>query len=231
LADRAAFCSACGTSMEPERSAALEPSREPQYNIVGAAMNPAQQEPAVRIEHPPNRKGNVFYEIGHAVGKHPFISVLVIIVLCLLVSYSPTPTQQAATGRSVAASRVNSDWRVVSVESRLIDSSDVVSKYSWRITIQNDSSELCGFQGEIEFLDADGFVVDRSPAADNSRPDALFTKRDGFVQNEIFRLLVPPKSSRTFSGTAYVAAAAAAKVSKTTAVIHKESENELPAEN
>jgi hypothetical protein len=199
--DQAAFCSACGTPAEAGIASVPRPSQKPSIVI-----------PAVLS-----------------------IGAVLLLLAWLGTNMQSGPDRDAhpsaATGPSRVALRANSDWRVVSLESRLIEPNDIYSKYSWKLTIQNDSSELTGFQGEIEFLDADGFVMDRSPAYDNSRPDAVFTKRDGFVQNEIFRLLVPPKSTRTFSGTANVAAAAAAKVSKTTAAIHKESENELPAEN
>lgn len=97
LADRAAFCSTCGTPVESGPSVGpLKPSSGPRYSIVGEPIDPTQDESAVRIEHPPNRKGNGFYEIGHAVRKHPFISVFVILIVCFLVSYTPSPSSGPA---------------------------------------------------------------------------------------------------------------------------------------
>jgi len=140
--------------------------------------------------------------------------------------------QQSSSGTSAAPAPpapTVQDWRVVSVESRVVDSTDIASTYSWKLTIQNDSSELRSFQGEIEFLDADGFVMDRSPAWDHSRPDAEYTTRNRRVQSEQARLLVPAKSQAVFTGIAYLSVAAAAKVARVEARIHKESPNEAPA--
>jgi hypothetical protein len=121
------------------------------------------------------------------------------------------------------------DWHVVSIETRVIESNDLESRYAWKVTIQNDSSDASGFQGEIEFLDADGFPVDRSPAYDHSRADTAYTMLDGFKRLNQARLMVPAKSQAEFTGIAIVRAAIAAKVARTEAKIHKEAENERPA--
>lgn len=81
LADGSAFCSACGTSV------AL-----PECNIVGESINPTQAESAQRP---------LFYRFGLAIAKHPFISVFAILIVCVLISYTPPPS-----GGPVATSTV-----------------------------------------------------------------------------------------------------------------------------
>lgn len=62
LADRAAFCLACGTPVEPGESASLaKPSSESRYSIVGEQVNPTQDEPSVvRVQPPLKREGSIF---------------------------------------------------------------------------------------------------------------------------------------------------------------------------
>ncbi len=58
LADRDAFCSACGNPVEPGWGVApVRPLSEPRYSIVGAPISPTQEESAEDgAEHPPSRR-------------------------------------------------------------------------------------------------------------------------------------------------------------------------------
>jgi zinc-ribbon domain len=47
LADRVAFCSACGTPTELGRSSGVKPWREAQHNLVGGPINPTHEESVV----------------------------------------------------------------------------------------------------------------------------------------------------------------------------------------
>ncbi len=167
-----------------------------------------------------------------------FAGALVIVGILALIAYWRSSGGNTAPSRFTEAQQYSSDavspaptvqdWHI-ELKTRVIESSNVLSKYAWKLTIQNNSSETRGFQGEIEFFDADGFIVDRSPAYDLSRPDTAYRMRDGFEQLNRARLLVAARSQAEFTGIAYVSAAAAAKVTRTEAKIHKEDENEQPA--
>lgn len=136
-------------------------------------------------------------------------------------------TQQSAPD-AIPSSSLPQDWHV-SIQTEITETNNIYSTYSWKLTIQNDSPESNGFQGEIQFLDAQGFLVDRSPAFDSSRPDTEYTKRDDFLQLNQARLLVPARSQALFIGIANVAAEHAARVATIEPNIHKEAENERPA--
>lgn len=166
--------------------------------------------------------------------KLPVVGIAVIAAVLLVrcngqdTTQRPDTVQQSSAPPATPVSTVT-DWHVISVDSRVIESSAMATKYAWKVTIQNDSSQASGFQGEIEFFDADGFAIDRSPAFDNSRPDSEYKKRDGFLGLNQARLIVPAKSQVVFTGIAYVTAEVAAKVARIEAKIHKEDENEQPA--
>jgi len=51
------------------------------------------------------------------------------------------------------------DWHVVSVESRITESNEVYTGYSWKLIIRNDSADPAIFDGWVEFQDADGFKL------------------------------------------------------------------------
>jgi hypothetical protein len=87
LFEGSAFCSACGTPVNPERSVApLKPSGDPQYSIVGKPINPTQNQPLVVHTQRPFRRG---LWLGVVLG----VAALVL----LFATWSSTPSGPAAT--------------------------------------------------------------------------------------------------------------------------------------
>src|ERR1035438_3899762 len=68
-------------------------------------------------------------------------------------SYSSQPSDTAPLAPTTQ------DWHVVSIKSRVTESNDVYSQYSWKLTIRNDSDLPAVFYGTVEFQDADGFEL------------------------------------------------------------------------
>jgi hypothetical protein len=96
---------------------------------------------------------------------------------------------------------VKQDWHVVSIESRITESNQVYTEYSWKLVVQNDSTNPAVFYGTVEFQDADGFKLD---------DDEVNFNRS--VQ-------VAPSSQGVFTGSKYIEVPK--KVSKTVAKIFK----------
>ena len=90
LADRAAFCSACGTPVEPGRSVSpLKPSSEPRYSIVGEPLNPTQDESTrVACMEPPLERRSLI--LGNATKKILLPAIGLILVWHLLFALSMT---------------------------------------------------------------------------------------------------------------------------------------------
>lgn len=51
-------------------------------------------------------------------------------------------------------------FEIVSVDGRVTEANDSWSRFAWRLTVRNLSERSVSFDATIEFLDADGFVVD-----------------------------------------------------------------------
>lgn len=119
-----------------------------------------------------------------------------------LVFHSTTPSQLTESPITSATTKPTmQNWHVVSLETRVTESNEVYSTYSWKLIIKNDSSEPADFHGWVEFQDADGFKL-----AD----DAVNIDRN--VQ-------VPAASEGTFTGSRDIESAK--KVARTVANISK----------
>jgi|ERR1035438_9460358 hypothetical protein len=136
-------------------------------------------------------------------------------------SHSSNSTGAKATAPSVQ------EWHV-SLATRVLDSDRVSTSYAWKLTITNESSQASGFKGELQFFDADGFLVDRHPLYDSSQPETEYTMRNGYFEGTQFRLLVPAKSQAVFTGTVEVRAVLAEKVARIAPQINKETYDEQP---
>src|ERR1700686_522912 len=101
LADRVAFCSACGTPTDLGRSSGVKPGREAQYNLVGEPINPTQDESAiVHTEHPPSQRGTLLYEIGHALGVRGFMFVILVVAGILFAVWLSQPDNPTKTSNT-----------------------------------------------------------------------------------------------------------------------------------
>jgi hypothetical protein len=55
-------------------------------------------------------------------------------------------------------------YEIISVDSRVTESNDVFWKYAWILEVENSSRKDMVLNAEIQFQDADGFVVDTAYA-------------------------------------------------------------------
>jgi len=61
--------------------------------------------------------------------------------------------------QSLVTRPATQDWHVVSIEGRITESDEAQSRYAWKLRIRNDSAQPAVFSGEVDFQDADGFIV------------------------------------------------------------------------
>ena len=62
---------------------------------------------------------------------------------------TPRPTRQPAA----------SNFKIISIDSRVTESNNVWWKYAWILEVSNHGDEDIVFNAEIQFQDADGFVI------------------------------------------------------------------------
>jgi hypothetical protein len=89
-------------------------------------------------------------------------------------------------------------FEIVDIDSRVTESNETWSKFAWKLTVKNKSSQTLAFDATIEFLDSDGFVID-----DDSE----------------FGLVVGAGETKTFTGYDLVTSASATKVRSTNAKV------------
>ncbi len=108
------------------------------------------------------------------------------------------------------------DYEVASIDAKITESNSVFVKYAWILTIKNNGKQRLLFNANIEFLDADGFIVD---------------------QDFAYRLLIEPYETQKYTGAKLVNTSIAGKITqitaKTNVVSFEDVENAiaLPTEN
>lgn len=88
------------------------------------------------------------------------------------------------------------DYEVASIDAKITESNSVFVKYAWILTIKNNGKQRLLFNANIEFLDADGFIVD---------------------QDFAYRLLIEPYETQKYTGAKLVNTSIAGKVTQITA--------------
>jgi|SRR5271166_2440439 len=207
LADRSPFCGSCGTAARASRIVARAEG-PPHSAVERVGKVPTGMKKLLIAGYvsgfvallflPPafGLAGIVIGIIALAKGRVGHgIALIVIAVTCgffgmyigwiglgnlLLQLQTPVPSRST---QSPAAQPIVRDWHVVSIESRVTESNNVYSVYSWKLTIRNDSAEPAVFHGWVEFQDSDGFKL-----AD----DAVNIERD---------IQVPAASEGVFTGS------------------------------
>jgi hypothetical protein len=108
--------------------------------------------------------------------------------------------QQPATSAMKNANPSVKDWAIVDVDSRVTERNSTWWRYAWKLTLRNDAREPHLFEGQIEFQDADGFIIDTSSARD---------------------MIVPANGEKVFTGSALITAPVADNVKRTNAKVAK----------
>lgn len=109
---------------------------------------------------------------------------------------APRPAQQP----TAPARPPEATFEIVSIDYRVTERNDTFWRHSWKLVLKNTSAEAAVFRAEIEFQDADGFLVDSD------------TGRD---------LVVPANSEQSFTGAALVTTSSAAKIAKVNAKVQR----------
>ena len=58
------------------------------------------------------------------------------------------------------------DWRVLAIDVAITESNSIWSRFSWKLTLQNLTTQSLSFNATIEFQDRNGFILDTSSAYD-----------------------------------------------------------------
>ena len=79
---------------------------------------------------------------------------------------SPAPTRVAApTPNEQAPPPTETDpYRIVAVEAMVTERNDTWWRYSWKVTLHNNTERSLVFRATIEFQDKDGLVIDSRPS-------------------------------------------------------------------
>lgn len=89
-------------------------------------------------------------------------------------------------------------FEIVDVDSRVTEANSSWSKYAWKLTIRNMTADALALEAVIEFLDADGFVVD---------------------DDREYNLMLGPNQEQTFTGYDLIDASAAPRVTQVNAKV------------
>lgn len=80
---------------------------------------------------------------------------------------APKAVVPTATPTPLAAPKAAApDYEILSIDSRVTESNDVWWKYAWILEVANHGTNDILFNAEIQFQDADGFVIDTARAYD-----------------------------------------------------------------
>lgn len=106
--------------------------------------------------------------------KHPIWTTVIglFIFFVILVTLSePTapqvknsPIQDSSTTSTEEQQLVVDDIEIVNVETKVTESNSTWSKYSWLLTLKNNTSKDKSINVELRWLDADGFVLETTDA-------------------------------------------------------------------
>lgn len=92
------------------------------------------------------------------------------------------------------AGKQNENWEIVDIKTKITERNDVYWQFAWRLTVKNNLAHAIHLSGELEFQDADRFVLDT---------------------DTLYGIIVPASSSKTFTGAAMVTTRVAPKVATT----------------
>jgi len=104
----------------------------------------------------------------------------------------------SASGSPPPVAPESSDFKIISIRTRVTESNELWWKYAWKLTLRSRCNRSLALEVEIKFLDQDGFIVDTDLAYD---------------------LFLRPHEERDFTGAALLRAAVAPKVAKTEAIV------------
>jgi len=90
---------------------------------------------------------------------------------------------------------------IVAVDSRIMETNSVWWKYAWILTLQNETGKTLGLKAQIEWLDADGFVIDHDTEYD---------------------LVIKPGAQGVFRGESLITSSVARNVSSITASVYRQ---------
>lgn len=120
------------------------------------------------------------------------------------ISESSGPQEKPQAGSAIDAAPPESQipkaklFEIVDVDSRVTEANSSWSKYAWKLTIRNMTADALALEAVIEFLDADGFVVD---------------------DDREYNLVLGPNQEQTFTGYDLIDASAAPRVAQVNAKV------------
>ncbi len=121
--------------------------KEEENGIVEVELNPGEKKTII-LEYLQTamKVGASIYQLDGTGGKEHTISV--------------DGLSQTITFPEPKEAEIEKQWEIVSISAKVTEKNSVWWKNSWILVIRNDSSSNLSFDATIEFLDADGFIVD-----------------------------------------------------------------------
>jgi hypothetical protein len=110
----------------------------------------------------------------------------------------PARISKTPSGTTQSSRKSGKDWSIIDVDARVTESNSTWWKYAWKLTLRNDGLQPALFEGQIEFQDADGFIIDTSSARN---------------------MIVPAGEEKAFTGYALITAEVGGNVKRTSAKV------------
>ena len=133
------------------------------------------------------------------------ITAAVLLVVLPIIAYRAGTRVIPADGVVTSSSDVlpaeddTSGFTIVDIDSRVMETNTIWWKYGWLLTLRNETDGPLRIGAKIEWIDADGFVVDRDLARN---------------------LALAPGEEKVFRGDAMIDSSVAGKVDSIIASVH-----------
>ncbi len=69
-------------------------------------------------------------------------------------------SQQPTEGGAKKSEHPDKVFEIIDISTKATESNDIWVRYAWKLTIRNNSSRAVELDGDIKWLDSDGFVID-----------------------------------------------------------------------
>ena len=114
--------------------------------------------------------------------------------------YQESTPAPAPTPEPTPPAKLEKQWEIIDIAAKVTEKNPTWWKYSWKLVLRNNSSSPFVFDATIEFLDAEGFIVD---------------------DDRTYDLRVNQGEEKTFTGYALVTASVAPNIKSLQANIKK----------
>jgi len=124
----------------------------------------------------------------------------VLLCMIILTLVLPECSSSSINGGNDASQNDIGEWSIVDIDARVTEQNDTWWRYSWILTLKNDTPNPILFDATIEFLDTDGFIID---------------------DDREYNMIIPANTQKTFTGYVFIDSSVAPNVSKVSAKVQE----------